>query len=322
MPRRHRSPRRSSCSSSAGREDPRRRPEPDPVAQHAPRLARAAGRHHRPARPRHDRPAPPARLRIGAWSRTPSSSARSEVARARAAPRAGGDAHRASRDPQPRHARRQPGARRSGGRISGLRARARRDADPRRRERRTARAGARPFFKGLFETDLTPGRDARRGRVPARPSVGVPRARAAPWRLRHRRPRRRRRRRRASASPSSAPAATPVLARTRLARSLRSRRRSQRSRQDLNPPADLYNSPATKLHLAGVLLARAWNYARRNHTDASTAQRVTRRDRAAHAPGRLPARGARPDRLAYRLRARRVRRLHRARRTATSCAAA
>ncbi len=28
---------------------------------------------------------------------------------------------------------------------------------------------------------------------------------------------------------------------------------------DLKPPADLYNSSATKLHLAGVLLERAWN---------------------------------------------------------------
>jgi carbon-monoxide dehydrogenase medium subunit len=30
-------------------------------------------------------------------------------------------------------------------------------------------------------------------------------------------------------------------------------------RADLDPPADLYNSSATKLHLAGVLLERAWN---------------------------------------------------------------
>ena len=30
-------------------------------------------------------------------------------------------------------------------------------------------------------------------------------------------------------------------------------------KKDLSPAADLYNSPATKLHLAGVLLARAWN---------------------------------------------------------------
>ena len=29
--------------------------------------------------------------------------------------------------------------------------------------------------------------------------------------------------------------------------------------KDLSPPADLYNSSATKLHLAGVLLERAWN---------------------------------------------------------------
>jgi len=30
-------------------------------------------------------------------------------------------------------------------------------------------------------------------------------------------------------------------------------------KRDLNPPADLYNTSATKLHLAGVLLERAWN---------------------------------------------------------------
>ena len=31
------------------------------------------------------------------------------------------------------------------------------------------------------------------------------------------------------------------------------------TKKDLNPPADLYNTSATKLHLAGVLLERAWN---------------------------------------------------------------
>ncbi|MBW8907350.1 MAG: FAD binding domain-containing protein [Betaproteobacteria bacterium] len=36
-------------------------------------------------------------------------------------------------------------------------------------------------------------------------------------------------------------------------------------RQDLNPPADLYNSSATKLHLAGVLLTRAWNSLAKPH---------------------------------------------------------
>ncbi|MDQ5848227.1 MAG: FAD binding domain-containing protein, partial [Pseudomonadota bacterium] len=30
-------------------------------------------------------------------------------------------------------------------------------------------------------------------------------------------------------------------------------------KKDLDPPADLYNTSATKLHLAGVLLERAWN---------------------------------------------------------------
>ncbi len=35
--------------------------------------------------------------------------------------------------------------------------------------------------------------------------------------------------------------------------------------KELNPPADLYNSSATKLHLAGVLLERAWNTLSKPH---------------------------------------------------------
>ena len=35
--------------------------------------------------------------------------------------------------------------------------------------------------------------------------------------------------------------------------------------RDLNPPADLYNSSATKLHLAKVLLTRAWNTLSKPH---------------------------------------------------------
>jgi carbon-monoxide dehydrogenase medium subunit len=35
--------------------------------------------------------------------------------------------------------------------------------------------------------------------------------------------------------------------------------------RDLNPPADLYHSPATKLHLARVLLSRAWNTLSKPH---------------------------------------------------------
>lgn len=52
--------------------------------------------------------------------------------------------------------------------------------------------------------------------------------------------------------------ATPVLAkRASLQSSLE--KAKQALAEDLDPPADLYNSPATKLHLAGVLLERAWN---------------------------------------------------------------
>jgi aerobic carbon-monoxide dehydrogenase medium subunit len=49
--------------------------------------------------------------------------------------------------------------------------------------------------------------------------------------------------------------ATPVLFNAR--KSLEESRAALK--KDLDPPADLYNSSATKLHLAGVLLERAWN---------------------------------------------------------------
>jgi carbon-monoxide dehydrogenase medium subunit len=39
----------------------------------------------------------------------------------------------------------------------------------------------------------------------------------------------------------------------------------QALRKDLNPAADLYHSAATKLHLAGVLLSRAWNTLAKPH---------------------------------------------------------
>ena len=35
--------------------------------------------------------------------------------------------------------------------------------------------------------------------------------------------------------------------------------------RDLQPPADLYHSSATKLHLARVLLSRAWNSLSKPH---------------------------------------------------------
>ena len=36
-------------------------------------------------------------------------------------------------------------------------------------------------------------------------------------------------------------------------------------RKDLDPPPDLYHSSATKLHLAGVLLSRAWTTLAKPH---------------------------------------------------------
>jgi carbon-monoxide dehydrogenase medium subunit len=52
--------------------------------------------------------------------------------------------------------------------------------------------------------------------------------------------------------------ATPVLAQ-RAAAQKTLREASAALAQDLEPGADLYHSAATKLHLARVLLERAWN---------------------------------------------------------------
>jgi carbon-monoxide dehydrogenase medium subunit len=58
--------------------------------------------------------------------------------------------------------------------------------------------------------------------------------------------------------------ATPVLARNATAAgSLEEALASLK--EELDPPADLYNSSATKKHLAGVLLERAWNQLTTSH---------------------------------------------------------
>ena len=51
---------------------------------------------------------------------------------------------------------------------------------------------------------------------------------------------------------------TPVLAKQAAAKKTLEEAKAALS-SDLNPPADLYHSSATKLHLARVLLERAWN---------------------------------------------------------------
>jgi len=58
--------------------------------------------------------------------------------------------------------------------------------------------------------------------------------------------------------------ATPVLAEG-ASRASSLEAALQALRQDLNPPADLYHSGATKLHLAGVLLSRAWTTLAKPH---------------------------------------------------------
>ena len=139
-----------------GREDPRRRPEPDPGAQPAALLARAAGRHHRPAGPGQIG-SPTARVRIGALCTHAQIERSPDVARAPAAARGGGAAYRAPRDPQPRHARRQPRARRSGGGVAGVRARARRRVRDRAAKAGERRVTARDFFKGAVRDRPRPG---------------------------------------------------------------------------------------------------------------------------------------------------------------------
>jgi aerobic carbon-monoxide dehydrogenase medium subunit len=57
---------------------------------------------------------------------------------------------------------------------------------------------------------------------------------------------------------------TPVYAaRASRARTLQEARNALK--EDLDPPADIYNSPETKRHLAGVLLERAWNSLSKPH---------------------------------------------------------
>ena len=118
---------------------------------------------------------------------------------------------------------------------------------------------ARDFFKGLFETDLRPGEVLVAAEIPAQLKgersaflelarrhgdyaiVGLAAFKGAETRF---------------AFLNVGPA--PVLAKR--ASSKHSLDEAKKAlREDLDPPADLYNSADTKRHLAGVLLERAWN---------------------------------------------------------------
>jgi carbon-monoxide dehydrogenase medium subunit len=115
------------------------------------------------------------------------------------------------------------------------------------------------FFKGLFETDLRPGEIVTAMEVPAQGDaersaflelarrhgdyaiVGLAAFRGAETRF-----------------AFLNVGAKPVLAKnTALKKTLAEAKEALKA--DLLPSADLYNSAATKLHLAGVLLERAWN---------------------------------------------------------------
>ena len=122
------------------------------------------------------------------------------------------------------------------------------------------RVKAADYFKGLFETDLQPG--------DVLTAVEFPAARPADRSVFQELTRRhgdyaiiglaahRNAARLNLAFFGAGP--TPVLA--KLAAAQKSVQQARENLQkDLNPPADLYNSSATKLHLAGVLLERAWN---------------------------------------------------------------
>ena len=128
---------------------------------------------------------------------------------------------------------------------------------------RTVRAAA--FFKGLFETDLRPGELVVAMEAPAQLSdersaflelarrhgdyaiVGLAAFKGAETRF---------------AFLNVGP--TPVLAKdAALKKTLAEAKAALKA--ELSPTADLYNSAATKLHLAGVLLERAWNRLSTSH---------------------------------------------------------
>jgi carbon-monoxide dehydrogenase medium subunit len=125
------------------------------------------------------------------------------------------------------------------------------------------RVSAEHFFKGLFETDIRPGEllaavefpkversvflelARRHGDYAIIGIAGV--ADASGKRI-----------------AFCGAGATPVLAaKASKERSLEAAQKALE--KDLQPPADLYHSPATKLHLAKVLLSRAWNTLSKPH---------------------------------------------------------
>jgi len=121
------------------------------------------------------------------------------------------------------------------------------------------RVGAAEFFKGLFETDLKPGEILTAAEFPSGGrSAFLELARrhgdyAIIGLAAHE-----------SRFVFFGAGATPVFARN-ASREKSLEKAKAALKKDLDPPADLYNSSATKLHLAGVLLERAWNTLSTSH---------------------------------------------------------
>ena len=166
------------------------------------------------------------------------------------------------------------------------------------------RVKAAEFFKGLFETDLKAGEILVGVEFPVRRlrQVRVPRAHAPPRRLRDRRARR-----------STTRQAVRVLRDRMRSRFSSSPRRSkrQKTRCRRRPPTSITRPPPSCTWPA--CCSSAHGTGSRHHADRQR-HAVTPARRAAPAPRRFPAGRARADRLAHRLRARRLRRLHGARR--------
>ena len=311
---------------------PRGRTKPDRHAQYAPEPSRAAGRHQRDRRPRSASRRKTASSRSARWCVTRKPKARAEIARrapliALALPHIGHPAIRnrgtiggsiAFADP----AAELPACLLAlGGELD--------IAGP--QGERTVKAD--DFFKGLFETALTPRDVLTAIRVPAASAdtrvgfaefarrhgdyamVGL----AACARADGRSPRRSAPRLfRGRPDPAARAQRRACAGSTAM-----SMRRSVRSPTDLDPPDDVQASGAVKTHLAGVLLRRVARQLGRSavmserfHDDRRHGQRRggARTRRRAQDAGRLPARGPGADRQPCRLRAWRVRRLHRARR--------
>lgn len=124
---------------------------------------------------------------------------------------------------------------------------------------------AQDFFKGLFEVDLRPGELVIAAEIPALLKdersaflelarrhgdyaiIGLAAYKGSETRY-----------------VFLGAGATPVFARN-ASKAASAKDAVSLLKRDLNPPADLYNTSATKLHLAGVLLERAWTQLTTSH---------------------------------------------------------